>query len=109
MGHGHHETSSDVGQEYLKMGLTFTKLFNQLFTKKEMCIFMVSLDAVGKTMILYKLKLGEIITPIPTIGFHVEIVEYKNINFNVCPLWRHYFQNTQAYSLSRRWLKRIDN
>ncbi len=39
------------------------------------------LDAAGKTTILYKLKLGEVVTTIPTIGFNVETVEYKNINF----------------------------
>jgi small GTP-binding protein len=51
------------------------------------------------------LKLGEIVTTIPTIGFNVETVEYKNISFTVWdvggqdkirPLWRHYFQNTQG-------------
>lgn len=66
---------------------------------------MVGLDAAGKTTILYKLKLGEIVTTIPTIGFNVETVEYKNISFTVWdvggqdkirPLWRHYFQNTQG-------------
>jgi len=39
------------------------------------------------------------------LGFNVETVEYKNISFTVWdvggqdkirPLWRHYFQNTQA-------------
>ncbi|CAB4059820.1 ARF4 [Lepeophtheirus salmonis] len=70
-----------------------------------MRILMVGLDAAGKTTILYKLKLGEIVTTIPTIGFNVETVEYKNICFTVWdvggqdkirPLWRHYFQNTQG-------------
>nr|XP_043608572.1 ADP-ribosylation factor-like [Erigeron canadensis] len=87
------------------MGLSFTKLFKRLFTKKEMRILMVGLDAAGKTTILYKLKLGEVVTTIPTIGFNVETVEYKNISFTVWdvggqdkirPLWRHYFQNTQG-------------
>eukprot|EP00182_Erythrolobus_australicus_P004893 CAMPEP_0185841500 /NCGR_PEP_ID=MMETSP1353-20130828/17924_1 /TAXON_ID=1077150 /ORGANISM="Erythrolobus australicus, Strain CCMP3124" /LENGTH=234 /DNA_ID=CAMNT_0028540979 /DNA_START=508 /DNA_END=1214 /DNA_ORIENTATION=+ len=73
--------------------------------KKDMRILMVGLDAAGKTTILYKLKLGEIVTTIPTIGFNVETVEYKNISFTVWdvggqdkirPLWRHYFQNTQG-------------
>ncbi|MQM19275.1 hypothetical protein Taro_052276, partial [Colocasia esculenta] len=50
-----------------KMGLSFTKLFSRLFAKKEMRILMVGLDAAGKTTILYKLKLGEIVTTIPTI------------------------------------------
>jgi ADP-ribosylation factor protein 1 len=50
------------------MGLSFGKLFSRLFAKKEMRILMVGLDAAGKTTILYKLKLGEIVTTIPTIG-----------------------------------------
>lgn len=50
------------------MGLTFSKLFDKLWGKKEMRILMVGLDAAGKTTILYKLKLGEIVTTIPTIG-----------------------------------------
>ncbi|KAB5555949.1 hypothetical protein DKX38_006858 [Salix brachista] len=65
------------------MGLSFTKLFSRLFAKREMRILMVGLDAAGKTTILYKLKLGEIVTTIPTIGFNVETVEYKNISFTV--------------------------
>merc|ERR1712233_188458 len=92
-------------QSTAKMGLTFSKLFDRLWGKKEMRILMVGLDAAGKTTILYKLKLGEIVTTIPTIGFNVETVEYKNIQFTVWdvggqdkirPLWRHYFQNTQG-------------
>ena len=72
---------------------------------KEMRILMVGLDAAGKTTILYKLKLGEVVTTIPTIGFNVETVEYKNIAFNVWDvggqykirlLWKHYYQNTQG-------------
>uniref|UniRef100_A0A672PGD7 ADP-ribosylation factor n=1 Tax=Sinocyclocheilus grahami TaxID=75366 RepID=A0A672PGD7_SINGR len=87
------------------MGLTISSLFGRLFGKKQMRILMVGLDAAGKTTILYKLKLGEIVTTIPTIGFNVETVEYKNICFTVWdvggqdkirPLWRHYFQNTQG-------------
>ncbi|KAM5384221.1 hypothetical protein ACJA88_003376 [Fusarium oxysporum] len=55
------------------MGLAFSKLFDRLWGKKEMRILMVGLDAAGKTTILYKLKLGEIVTTIPTIdklGLH---------------------------------------
>ena len=50
------------------MGLSISKLFAGLWGKKEMRILMVGLDAAGKTTILYKLKLGEIVTTIPTIG-----------------------------------------
>lgn len=87
------------------MGLSISTLLSRLFAKRQMRILMVGLDAAGKTTILYKLKLGEIVTTIPTIGFNVETVEYKNISFTVWdvggqdkirPLWRHYYQNTQG-------------
>jgi GTPase SAR1 family protein len=40
-------------------------------------------DNAGKTTLLYRLKVGEVVTTIPTIGFNVESVTYKNLNFNV--------------------------
>eukprot|EP00744_Colponema_vietnamica_P000167 GILI01000308.1.p1 GENE.GILI01000308.1~~GILI01000308.1.p1 ORF type:complete len:182 (+),score=50.61 GILI01000308.1:11-556(+) len=87
------------------MGIGLSRALAKLFGKKDMRILMVGLDAAGKTTILYKLKLGEVVTTIPTIGFNVETVEYKNISFTVWdvggqdkirPLWRHYYQNTQG-------------
>merc|ERR1712057_118689 len=86
-------------------GDMFSKVFAGLIGKKDCRILMVGLDNAGKTTVLYKLKLGEVVTTIPTIGFNVETVEYKNISFTVWdvggqtkirPLWRHYFQNTQG-------------
>lgn len=66
---------------------------------------MLGLDAAGKTTILYRLKLGEVTTTVPTIGFNVELVEYKNISFTVWDvggqsklrmLWRHYYKDNDA-------------
>ena len=66
---------------------------------------MLGLDAAGKTTILYKLKLGDIVTTIPTIGFNVETVQYKSIEFvvwdiggrdKIAPLWRHYYKDVDA-------------
>jgi len=101
--HYYHDCPHDVyGGD--KMGI-FSKVFGKLIGKKDCRILMVGLDAAGKTTILYKLKLGEVVTTIPTIGFNVETVEYKNISFTVWdvggqdkirPLWRHYYQNTQG-------------
>lgn len=62
-------------------------------------------DAAGKTTILYKLKLGEVVTTIPTIGFNVEEMKYQGTSLTlwdvggcdkIRPLWRHYYQNTQV-------------
>ena len=50
------------------MGAIISRLAKSFLTKCEMRILMVGLDASGKTTILYKLKLGEIVTSIPTIG-----------------------------------------
>ena len=44
---------------------------------------MLGLDAAGKTSILYKLKLGELVSSVPTIGFNVETVDYKNLHFTI--------------------------
>lgn len=69
-----------------------------LFGSKEMRILMLGLDAAGKTStlsvltcassltilaILYKLRLNQGVTTIPTVGFNVETVTYKNVKFNV--------------------------
>jgi ADP-ribosylation factor protein 1 len=66
------------------MGNVFANLFKNLFGKKEMRILMVGLDAAGKTTILYKLKLGEIVTTIPTIGkFSIKCpVYYYELKYN---------------------------
>ena len=66
---------------------------------------MVGLDNAGKTTILYRLKLEEVVSTVPTLGFNVETVTYKNISFTVWDiggqdkirnLWRVYFQGTQG-------------
>ncbi len=59
-------------------------LLKKIFSNKQMRILMLGLDAAGKTTILYKLKLNEnAVSTIPTVGFNVECVNYKNVKFNV--------------------------
>ena len=62
-------------------------------------------DNAGKTTILYRLQVGEVVSTIPTIGFNVETVQHKNVKFQVWdlggqtsirPYWRCYYPNTQA-------------
>ena len=74
--------------------------------KIEMRLVMLGLNNAGKTSILFKLKQNEFVpTTLPTIGFNVETVEYKNLQFNIWdvggdpklrPLWKHYYLNTQV-------------
>ncbi|KAL6540826.1 Arf GTPase arl1 [Orobanche minor] len=88
------------------MGIVFTRLFSSLFGNKEARILVLGLDNAGKTTILYRLQMGEVVSTIPTIGFNVETLQYNNIKFQVwdldCgqtsirPYWRCYFPNTQA-------------
>ncbi|XP_044153931.1 ADP-ribosylation factor 1-like [Bufo gargarizans] len=90
------------------MGLLLSSLHQALkkFTGYEARILMLGLDAAGKTTILYKLKLHETVTTIPTIGFNVETLEpMRNVTFivwdvgsqnKIRALWKHYFQNTDG-------------
>jgi len=54
---------------------------------------------------LYKLNCGEVLATVPTIGFNIETINYKNIKFQVWdlggqtsirPYWRLYYTNTDA-------------
>ncbi|XP_015688817.1 ADP-ribosylation factor-like isoform X2 [Oryza brachyantha] len=66
---------------------------------------MLGLDAAGKTTILYRLHMGEVLSTVPTVGFNVEKVQYKNVVFTVWdvggqeklrPLWKMYLSNSDA-------------
>ncbi|KAG1753780.1 small monomeric GTPase [Suillus paluster] len=111
------------------MGLTISSLFTSLSSlvrwskDQDVRILMLGLDSAGKTTILYRLQIGEVVSTIPSeyviialwglglmgnnpaIGFNVETVQYKNIKFQVWdlggqssirPYWRCYFPNTSA-------------
>lgn len=90
------------------MGLLISQLVKvyESFGQRQARIVMLGLDAAGKTTILYKLKVNETVSTIPTIGFNVETVQpCKNVTFTVWdvggqdkirPLWRHYFQGSDG-------------
>lgn len=63
------------------MGIMMSKLFDSLFGSKEVRILILGLDNAGKTTILYRLQneSDEAVQTIPTIGFNVETLQYKNI------------------------------
>ncbi|CAN1341719.1 ADP-ribosylation factor 1, partial [Linum perenne] len=114
------------GSRVIAMGILFTRMFSSVFGNKEARILVLGLDNAGKTTILYRLQMGEVVSTIPTIGFNVETVQYNNIKFQgvlvlfnelsfdsgeleiECmpgaesilflhvPYWRCYFPNTQA-------------
>lgn len=87
------------------MGGLISSLWDRLSNIPDRRLIMVGLDGAGKTTLLYKLKLGEVCTTLPTVGFNVETISYKNINCTcwdiggqdkIRPLWRFYFDNTNC-------------
>eukprot|EP00928_Gymnodinium_smaydae_P056892 TRINITY_DN40190_c0_g1_i1.p1 TRINITY_DN40190_c0_g1~~TRINITY_DN40190_c0_g1_i1.p1 ORF type:complete len:645 (-),score=64.99 TRINITY_DN40190_c0_g1_i1:303-2237(-) len=54
------------------MGAAARKAWRRMIGQEDSRVVMFGLDAAGKTTILYKMKLGESITTMPTIGFNVE-------------------------------------
>lgn len=71
----------------------------------EQKILILGLDNAGKTTILYRLQLSEVVETVPTLGFNVETLEYKGVKLQVWdlggqttirPFWRCYFLKTSA-------------
>ena len=65
------------------MGFFNSSLWKKLHGKKEVHILLVGSDAAGKTAILYQLKKNETVKTIPTIGFNVETLEFKDLKFTI--------------------------
>ena len=88
------------------MGLvsSISNLFTRIFPNPKRLIT-IGLDSAGKTTILYRLKLGEVVQTIPTIGFNIETVKCKNLTFSmwdaggackIRELWHHYYPGSDA-------------
>ncbi|KAI8873595.1 ARF/SAR superfamily [Ramicandelaber brevisporus] len=87
------------------MGNLFSSLFGRLYGQTEHRILILGLDAAGKTTVLYRLQLGEVVSSLPTIGFNLETITHKNVKFtawdlggqtSIRPYWRCYYANTDA-------------
>ena len=85
------------------MGTNFTTVFTPLFEKREGRALVMGLDGVGKTTIVYKLRCGEVVNTVPTIGFNVETIEINKMKITMWDvgggqkirlLWKHYYANT---------------
>ncbi|ODM93309.1 ADP-ribosylation factor [Orchesella cincta] len=74
-------------------------------SKKYRKVLILSLDAAGKTTFLYRVKTGQLLNTIPTIGYNHERIEYKSSMFDLWDVggqdevrknWGNYFFNVQA-------------
>ena len=63
---------------------------------------MLGLDVSGKTSILYRMKLGEVVQSTPTVGLSVETLKFSGLTATAWdiggqallrPLWKHFLQN----------------
>ena len=87
------------------MSFLFSKFCSFLFPKRKFRILMLGLNGVGKTSILYRIKLDEFIEVVQTIGFNLEKINYKNLCFEIwdisghVTLWKHYYQNSDGIIL----------
>ena len=80
--------------------------FTEYFADRPARVICIGLDAAGKTTLLYKLKLNEVVTTIPTIGFNVETVTpVKGLTLTmwdlggqekIRQLWKYYVQDIDA-------------
>ncbi|KAK9397007.1 ADP-ribosylation factor 1-like [Crotalus adamanteus] len=87
------------------MGILLSRIYDA-FYGMEARILLLGLDAAGKTTLLYKLKLNETTSTIPTVGFNVETVQsFHNVIFTmwdvggqerIRALWKHYHTNTDG-------------
>ena len=89
------------------MGYYLSKLWNRLngISDEAIKVVIVGMPNSGKTTILYKLSLGEVIVSQPTVGSNVEEVNHENLRMQVWDLggqenlrshWDAYYSNTQA-------------
>eukprot|EP01017_Pseudomicrothorax_dubius_P023962 TRINITY_DN25510_c0_g1_i2.p1 TRINITY_DN25510_c0_g1~~TRINITY_DN25510_c0_g1_i2.p1 ORF type:complete len:166 (-),score=42.35 TRINITY_DN25510_c0_g1_i2:116-613(-) len=73
--------------------------------QREAKLLILGLDGVGKTTILYQLRLGELISAPPTNGFNAEAIDFKDFKFLLWdwggneihrPLWRKHLDETKV-------------
>eukprot|EP00826_Nyctotherus_ovalis_P011021 TRINITY_DN12876_c0_g2_i7.p1 TRINITY_DN12876_c0_g2~~TRINITY_DN12876_c0_g2_i7.p1 ORF type:complete len:268 (-),score=55.21 TRINITY_DN12876_c0_g2_i7:107-910(-) len=78
-------------------------IYQSMELKKLAKVLFLGIDQSGKTTLLYRLKLDEVVTTIPTIGFNVETITIGNVEFTIWDiggsnrirsLWPHYYDTT---------------
>lgn len=82
------------------MGGIISTVLNKTLLNKSANVVFIGCESSGKSTIVYKFKLDENVTTIPTIGFNTETISFKNLSLNIIdlggalrirPLWRHHY------------------
>ncbi|MBW0535308.1 hypothetical protein O181_075023 [Austropuccinia psidii MF-1] len=80
-------------------------LWSRLFGKDEIKLIILGLDNAGKSTILYKITMGEVVSTAPTVGANQELFEYKNLKIRMWDLggqtnlrtsWSAYYAQAKA-------------
>ena len=87
------------------MGPINSTMVQTVIGKPRHKVLFLGLFGCGKTTILYRMHLGKVIKTSPTIGFNIEAITHRNMDFHVWdigdseklrPLYHHYFGGTEA-------------
>ena len=88
------------------MGFLFSKIIDFFSrSKNNFKIIILGIQNAGKTTILYRLSIGQLVKTTPTIGSNVEEISYNNIKFQAWDLggqesmrsvWDLYYMNTDG-------------
>ena len=88
------------------MGFIFSKILDYFSrSRNNFKIIILGIQNAGKTTILYRLSLGQLVQTTPTIGSNVEEISYNNVKLQAWDLggqestrsvWDVYFVNTDA-------------
>ena len=88
------------------MGFIFSKILDFFSrSRNNFKIIILGIQNAGKTTILYRLSIGQLVKTTPTIGSNVEEISYNNVKLQAWDLggqestrsvWNVYFVNTDA-------------
>ena len=88
------------------MGFIFSKILDFFSrSRNNFKIIILGIQNAGKTTILYRLSIGQLVKTTPTIGSNVEEISYNNVKLQAWDLsgqestrsvWNEYFINTDA-------------
>ncbi len=88
------------------MGFIFSKILDFFSrSRNNFKIIILGIQNAGKTTILYRLSIGQLVKTTPTIGSNVEEISYNNVKLqawdlggqeSIRSIWNVYFVNTDA-------------